>query len=121
MLKVSCSTKHTNISTAAIAVFTENAPLERYTYCSYIIAEIFAGNFISYILYFWVKVRKLLAYKDFARIQVYGNPHSLYKTGIAYQIPQTVENQFFKAQKLLRLTYDDQKYNAKYSSNIEDT
>ena len=42
-------------------------------------AEIFVHNLISYILYFCLKVRNLVAHKNYARIPVYVTPSSLYE------------------------------------------
>ena len=44
-----------------------------------VIAQIFVRDLISYISYFWRKVRNLVAYENHTRIQVYLTPPSLYE------------------------------------------
>ena len=46
---------------------------------STVIADIFVRDLISYISYFWLKVRNLVAYENHARIQVHDTQPSLYK------------------------------------------
>ena len=46
---------------------------------STVIAQIFVRDLISYISYFWRKVRNLVAYENHTRIQVYLTPPSLYE------------------------------------------
>ena len=44
-----------------------------------VIAQIFVRDLISYVSYFWRKVRNLVAYENHTRIQVYLTPPSLYE------------------------------------------
>ena len=44
-----------------------------------VIAEIFARDLISYILYFWLKIRNLVAYENHARIEVHETQPRLYE------------------------------------------
>ena len=46
---------------------------------STVIAEIFVRDLISYISYFWLKVRNLVAYENHARIEVHETQPSLYE------------------------------------------
>ena len=44
-----------------------------------VIAQIFVRDLISYISYFWRKVRNLVAYENHTRINAYLTPPSLYE------------------------------------------
>ena len=44
-----------------------------------VIAQIFVRDLISYISYFWRKVRNLVAYENHTRMHVYLTPPSLYE------------------------------------------
>ena len=44
-----------------------------------VIAEILVRDLISYISYFWLKVRKLVAYESLVRIPVYVTPPSRFE------------------------------------------
>ena len=44
-----------------------------------VIAQIFVRDLISYISYFWRKVRNLVAYENHTRMHVYLTPSSLYE------------------------------------------
>ena len=45
---------------------------------SSVIAEIFLGDLISFISYFWLRVRNLQSYENHARIPMYVTPSLLY-------------------------------------------
>ena len=44
-----------------------------------VIAQIFVRNLISYISYFWQKVRNLVAHENHTRMQVFLTPPTLYE------------------------------------------
>ena len=69
-----------------------------------VIAEIFVRDLISYISYFWLKVRNLVAYESYARIPVYVTSPSLYENFIAYESSRVLEYKIFTRTKISAIT-----------------
>ena len=68
-----------------------------------VIAEIFVLDLISYISYFSLKVRNLVAYGNHARIAVYVTPPSLYENLLRTKDRERWSTKFLRVRKFLRL------------------
>ena len=71
---------------------------------STVIAENFVRDLISYISYFWLKVRNLVAYESYARIPVYVTIALAVRKFIAHESSRALEYEIFTRTKISAIT-----------------
>ena len=66
------------------------------------IAEIFVRDLVSFISYFWLRVRNLVAYENHARIPVFVTWFLRYESKDSVRKFETLSTKFLRVRKFLR-------------------